>query len=306
VFLAFLPAMGFFWYANTELRSLQMEAKEQDLVRRADVAAAEYRSLLNQSRAVLASLAESPEIQAARVPACAEQMERVLRHADDYTTLSIVGMDGYLSCGALTPEAPLYLGDRTYFTRATSRKQFSVGDFALGRITGKPGVGLALPILDGDEVRSVVGATLDLGYLGPSPSEGPLPPGHTFTILDRNRRVMVRLPLTGDFTLADSAGSVAGPDFPALPEGSESVVVAGVDLDGVDRLFAVAALRGPSGDVQGFLAFGRTQATLLAEVDEIVDVEFRLLTVGGVALLVLAWALGHFWMARCPPGAEGA
>jgi hypothetical protein len=268
------------------------------------VAAARYASLLDQSEAVLASLAESPEIQDAQMPECAEQMERVLLHADQYTTISIVGPDGYLACGALNPENPLYLGDRTYFTLATSLGRFSVGDFTLGRITGKPVVGFAFPMMEGGQVQNVVSSSLDLNTLGPGPDQGALPEGHTFTVLGRNRQVMVRLPRTGDFTQADSVGAMAGADFPQLPEGPDPVIVTATDLDGIERLFAVAALRDPSGDAQGFVAFGRNQAPLLDEVDAIVSFELRYLAIGGLGLLILAWVLGHFWLVRCPEAEE--
>ena len=75
-------------------------------------------------------------------------------------------------------------------------------------------------------------------------------------------------------------------------------------MDGIERLFAVAPLASPTGDVAGFLAFGRTRVTLMEEVDEIVSLQLRFLAVGGIVLLALAWALGHFWLARCPPDSE--
>jgi hypothetical protein len=113
--------------------------------------------------------------------------------------------------------------------------------------------------------------------------------------------MLVRLPHTGDFTLADSVGAIAEPTFPAPPDGDEPVVVAGIDFDGIERLFAVVGLRGTPGDSEGYLAIGRTRVTLMEEVDQIVDLQLRLLAIGGVVLLALAWALGHFWLARCPP-----
>jgi hypothetical protein len=113
--------------------------------------------------------------------------------------------------------------------------------------------------------------------------------------------MLVRLPHTGDFTLADSVGAIADPDFPDPPEGDEPVVVAGIDFDGIERLFAVAGLSGAMGTQEGYLAIGRTRVTLMEEVDRIVELQLRLLAIGGVLLLALAWALGHFWLARCPP-----
>jgi hypothetical protein len=301
VFLAFIPAIGFFWYANRELRSLQMEAKEQELAQRAEVAAAEYRSIMSQSEAFLAALAEFPEVRDVRFPTCTDYLGRVLRHTAQFTTISVIGMDGYMACGGLTPENLLYLGDRAYFVRTTTRKLFSVGEFSLGRITGKPVVGVAHPLLDGEEVTGVFAASIDLNVLAHSHGEGTLPEGYTFTVLDRNRRVLVRRPVTGDFTLADSVGAVAEESFPSLPESSRPVLEAGIDLDGMERLFAVAALRGPAGAIEGYVTIGRTRLTLMEEVDDLVGVQLRILAVMGLVLLVLAWVLGHLWLVRGPP-----
>ena len=300
VFVAFVPTLGFFWYANGKLRDLQTESKEQELVQRALAVATEYRLLLDGSRTQLATLAEFPQVRSGRSPDCTEYLQRVIRHSDVYTTFSLIGMDGYLACGAVTPEGELYLGDRAYFIKAFSLGTFSVGNFALGRLTGRPVLGVAQPILEDEKVAWVLGASLDLGILGERASRTPLPEGYTLTVLDLERRVMVRLPTTGDFTLADSVGSLAELDFPSLPQGTEPVTVSGVDLDGLVRLFAVAPLRTTGGDTQGYLAVGRTQATLMEEVDAIVDFELRMLAAGALVLLVLAWALGHFWVARYP------
>lgn len=304
VFLAFLPALGIFWYANRELRDLQLEAKEQDLFQRASDAAAEYQSLIDKGRSLLGALSEFEVIRTSRFPSCTEHLGRVMEHASSFTTISVVGMDGYLACGNLTPETPLYLGDRAYFVRATSRERFSVGDFTLGRITGKPVVGLALPLPGGEGRGGVVAASLDLNALARGPWSGNLPEGFTFSVLDQSRRVLVRFPHTGNFTLADSVGAIADASFPGLPEGSGTEVRWGTDLDGVERLFAVASLRSPSGESEGYVAIGRARMTLLEEVDQIVGLQLRFLAVGGILLLVAAWVLGHFWLARRTQGDE--
>jgi hypothetical protein len=304
VFVAFLPAMGIFWYANRQLRHLQLQAKEQELALRAEVVAAEYRSMIRQSQTFLAALGEFSQIRSARFPACTEHLERILPHAPHFTTISLIGMDGYLACGSLTPETALYLGDRAYFIRASSREAFAVGEFAVGRITGKSVVGVAHPIVEEGQVRAVLAASLDLDALGRRSGERALPHGFTFTVLDHNRKVLVRLPRVGGFTLADSVGAIANEGFPEPPEGSRAVVVPGTDLDGMDRLFAVAQLRGPGRGVEGYVAVGRTRMNLLDDVDEVVGSQLRFLALGGALLLVVAWILGHFWLARRPPSQE--
>lgn len=298
VLLAFIPAIGFFWYTSSELRELHLEAQEQELARRAQTLMREYRTLLEQNRTFLATLAEFPDIRDGRFPECNRYLERATQHMEGLTTISLIGMDGYLSCGSVIPSEGLYLGDRLYFLRASSRQDFSLGEFTLGRISGMPVVGVAIPIMEDGQVAAVLGSSVNLNSLADEISSSPLPEGYTLTILDRDGRVMVRLPRTGDFTLADSVGAIAGPDFPTLPEGRIPVLVEGEDLDGMPRLFAVAPLMGPVGEPQGYLAFGRTRATLMDEVDAMVDRELRFLAGGALALLALAWVLGHFWVAR--------
>lgn len=306
VVLAFIPALGFFWHANRELRSLQLQSKEQELVQRAEVTAAEYSRIVQEGQIFLAALAEFPEIRDAQGPTCTRRLQSIIEHTPHYTTITFIGMDGYMRCGALTAGGELFLGDRAYFVRATNLNRFSVGEYSLGRITGRPVVGLALPISSDGEMRGVLASSLDLENLAETTRGTALPEDHTFTVLDRNQRVLVRRPTTGDFTLADSVGAVAGEGFPGLPDGRTASIVSGIDLDGVERLFAVAGLRGAAGQAQGYVAIGRTRATLMDEVDKVVGTQLRFLATMAILLLALAWVLGHFWLVRGSAAASDA
>lgn len=301
VVLAFLPAVVLYLYANSTLRSHERSSQEQELLRFAHVAGVEYQRLLDQSRELLSSLIEFPEIRDGERPACGQRLTSVLRHTPQYTTLSLIGRDGYLECGSLTLDGGLYLGDRAYYLLATTNGRFSVGDYALGRITGKPTVGVGLPIQEGTgrQVSRVLAASLDLSTLGSNASRIRLPDQASFTVIDRKRNVLVREP-AGKHPLGyDTVGAEAPETFPELPPGtSDPFLVMGTDLDGVDRLFAVSPLSSGGTTAEGYLLVGREEAMLLAEADAVASRELQFLGIAGVFLLLLTWLFGHFGLVR--------
>jgi len=298
VVIAFLPALAIYLYANRELRQLQLELHEQDLLHQARLTQVEYERMIEDSRAVLGSLAQFEEIRTGVQPACSRVLAEVLLHAPHYTTLTVIGQDGNLACGSIPVDAALYLGDRAYFVNATTFSRFSVGNFAVGRITGKAVLGMAFPIVQGTQSGGVLATAVDLDHLARHVSESHLPPGATFTILDRNEKVMVRVPSPRDPTGADSIGALAPDGFPGVPDRFDPYVLEGTGLDGFPRLFAVVALRGGGPRPEGYLVIGRDRTTLMTEVDEVVQGELHFLAATAVVLLILAWVVGHYSIVR--------
>ena len=83
---------------------------------------------MSQSQALISPLAEFPEIRSARSPVCTEYLERILQRTDQFSTISVIGMDGYTACGAITPQNLLYLKNQAApLVRSTERKIFSGG-----------------------------------------------------------------------------------------------------------------------------------------------------------------------------------
>jgi signal transduction histidine kinase len=77
-------------------------------------------------------------------------------------------MDGYLVASAMEYDGPLFLGDRPYFRRAIESNSFSVGDYQIGRVTGKPSLNCAFPVQDAKgRLSRVVYAAFDLSFFSP-------------------------------------------------------------------------------------------------------------------------------------------
>ena len=298
VLLAFLPALALFFWSSIQLDALRSQIMDEQLARSAQVATVEYARILAESESLLGALSQVPEIRAASNPACDAILANALRVTPQYTTMSRIGPDGYLSCGSLTPEQGLYLGDRAYFTLATTLEQFSVGDYALGRITGRPGVGVALPVEVDGSTRGVLAASIDLSQLADNALSVELVEGTSFTVLDRNGQVMVRQPIAPDPAIADTVGVMRPEGFPTMPEDRGVLLSDGVDLDGLPRRFAVSTLRGVDGSPRGYLVIGADRDALSREMAEMARQEQWILLIGAIGIAALAWIWGHYFLVR--------
>lgn len=289
VILAFLPAVALFAYANIQLRALMLDAREREVARAAEVSAADYRRLVDETRALLFALSQIDEVRMHQNPACDRLLSRVLEGSPRLTALAVVAMDGYRVCGAQSLESPLYLGDRSYVVRAMGTKRFAMGDYQIGRITGKPTVGVALPVLGDDgEIESILGTTLDLNFLAEHATSAELPEGSTYTVVDRSGTVLVRYPER------ELMGEKPDEQFPRVTEATETpAVVEGNDLDGVHRHFAVTPLLGEGSEPEGYLAVGLSEAATSTEVDNIFRTHIGLLGFAAILLLLIAWGYGH-------------
>ncbi|MEQ9400264.1 MAG: hypothetical protein RJQ04_13965 [Longimicrobiales bacterium] len=301
VFLAFLPAVVLYAVSSATLQERERSRQEQELRQLAAITAVEYQRLIDDSRQLLASLGEFPEIRDAG-PECGRRLSSILRHTPQYTTLSLIGSDGYLACGSLMPDGSLYLGDRAYYLLATTNGQFSVGEYAIGRITGKPTVGVAFPIAEGTlrQIQTVLAASIDLSDLGQL-SVDALPAYSTLTVVDRAGNVLVRSPAGRHPLGHDTVGARVTEGFPEVAgiASDDPVFVSGTDLDGVERLFAVAPLRESANRAPGaHILVGKEQYMMLSEVEAVARRDLQLLGAGGLVVLLLAWAFGHYGLVR--------
>ena len=74
-----------------------------------------------------------------------------------------------LAASALSMTNTVNLADRSYFQRALSSRAFSIGDYQVGRISGKPSFDLGYPVFaPSGRIQAVVFAALDLDWVNRS------------------------------------------------------------------------------------------------------------------------------------------
>ncbi len=266
VFIAVLPALGLILYeAATDRASATRDAQAQAL-RAARVASQDYTRLVSDAERLLTVLARVAGIRAGDKASCSVLLAGMLHQDARYINFGVIDKQGLLLCSALPMAAGLNLADRAYFQRAVKTRRFAVGDFQIGRITGRASVNLAYPVLDiAGDLEAVVFSALDIGRFHATVADATLPEHATITVLDSRGTILARYPDTENWvgTLAPEANII-----PTMLASQTDGIIEMKDGKGDARLFAYAPLKIGSGSSGVYVDVGISKKLVLADANK--------------------------------------
>ena len=299
VLLAILPALGLVLYSGLEQRKLARQESEANARRIVKLAAAAQKQHVEASRQILATLAQLPQVRPERAEECRALFTNLLQLHPVYANIGALDAAGNVFASAVPPTTPhLHLGDRSYFKRAKETGRFAVGDYQIGRITGRPTLNMAHPLRDNGRFLGIVFAALDLKWLNQMAARADLPDGATLTLVDRTGTILVR------YQNPDPGRNWVGltvTNNPAvmkfLATGSE---VAGVSrgLDGMKRLYASTALSRTGGLPDAHVFVGIPVSAAYAAANRMMRQNFIFLGIVSLLALAAAWSGGDFFVLR--------
>jgi signal transduction histidine kinase/ActR/RegA family two-component response regulator/HAMP domain-containing protein len=188
------------------------------------------------SALVLTTISADPAVQDRNPAVCQRLLEKFVAAAPRYGFAALIAPDGHMVCGSGTGEPGINAWDRPYFQRAMETGAFSVGDYAIGRGTGKPSLHFAQPVRDANgAITGVVMASLSLAWLQTQLEGFALPEGTIAAIADRNGIVLARTPYE-----AGRIGQPLRPETRLVLQGSAIGITHITDRQGRDRLMAYA------------------------------------------------------------------
>lgn len=290
VLLAVLPVLGLLLYSGYEqLQTARRQAVEEArrLVR---LAANTQRQHIESSRQLLATLSQLNEVHPERAEECSKLFASLLRVHKVYANIGAIDTNGY-SFASAVPAPRLFLGDRSYYTRARDTGKFALGEFQKGRITEKYTLNMAYPLRDRKthQPLGVLYAALDLGWLNQFANREELQEGTTLTVIDREGTILLRYqqPDLGKSYIGHSMSN--HPSFMRLLKAGGEFSGESSGLDGVRRLYSSSAISRTAGLPDAFVfvgipvqaAYGAAQRMLFQNVV--------------VLLIVAALALGAAW-----------
>jgi PAS domain S-box-containing protein len=289
VLIAALPASLLVLRAGLKGRELAKRLAEERALGVARLAASQQEHLIEGARQLLTAMAQLPVIRNGTEEKRSALLAWMMKGLPDYANLGMVDMDGSNIASAVPKPGEINVADLKYYQRCLATQDFAVGDFQVGKITGRACLNVAYPVRDdAEKMTGMVFAALSLDWLNRVAAGAKLPPNSTVTIYDPEGKVLARQP--------DSAGWV-GKTVPASIE--RSVIFSARDvtkvmagIDGVVRLHAIVPMLETKAGIPAHVSVGFPIGDVYAEAARELTRNLLLLAVATSVALCLSWLVG--------------
>ncbi len=294
VLLGVLPPSGVVLYEVWDHYRLAAAQVQQEALRTTAAASSRLAQAIEGAHQLLTGLAALPEVRKRDPAACSALFADLLRRYTTYTNLGAVRPNGDVFCSAVPLARPVNVGDRAYFRGAIDRRAFAVGEYEIGRITGKAAVYVAHPVArPPGPVEAVVYAALDLTWVNDTLASMRGTPGSTVTLVDRHGIVLGRHP--------DPEKWLAKPAPEARVVRAALHLRSGVaedhGADGIRRLFGFAPLgHAPEEDL--FVIVGVPTEEAYAEANRLLVGSLAGLGIMAALAFIATWAFSGRFVLR--------
>lgn len=266
----------------------------QTLAFTASQVASTQEGMAEATRQMLIATAKGPTLVRADPQTCHGYLKALNDELVPYTTIGLIGADGYVLCHSLEKAPGDFVGDRHYFKEALARGSFAASGYLVGRVSGKPVFTFAWPVKDQlGAIQAIVFASLRLSELSRALTEVALPQRSQLMIMDRN-----------GVLLADNSGSSAAIGKPvanalllSAAQADGRGVFESADAAGVQKIYALAAT-GPRTDSAFVVAVSRDKGDITAPAREQRAWELMALLLMTALGCGLAWLMGSRMMVQ--------
>lgn len=286
VLLASIPAMLLTVNHSIEDRSAATTRIKAETVQLTQLTVANQEQWVESARQLLIALGNLHSVRNRNSTECSEFMAQIKKNYPLYANLFADTPDGDQFCSAVPMKQEINAAQRAWFKRAVSSRDFSIGDYQIGPVSGLPVIVAAYPVYDENgSLQAVVSASIDLAWLNEQSAKTQLSPGATFRIIDQKGTILVRNP---------DPQMWVGQSFPEadiikkqLNQHEGTIETEGVD--GVRRFFAFAPVHSGNVETGLFVSNGIPASIAVTEINQILVRDLTGLSIPIFLMLVIAW-----------------
>lgn len=294
VLIAILPISGlniYRSYANLLEHHKQAKRELQNLVQ---LLSAEQQQWITNAKLVITTLIHIPDIRPNQAEQCHELLVGILAINPSFSNIGVADRQGNVYCSTISQAGTINIADRDYFRQAIENKNFSVSGYQTGRITLKPGINIAYPLIQGDEIIGVVYVVLNLNWLAQTSTQLNIPTGSSLTIIDKNGIVLLRIPSNDNWI-----GKTAPENsiFSSILGSKDIGISEGTGLDGIKREYAYSPLI-ENGNLFAYIILGVPTSELYDEAIQEQQVNLLILAILIVAIFFIALQGGEYLITK--------
>lgn len=196
VAVAAIPAYTLLGYTALELKDRAGKEALQDATQLTRTVAYEQDRVFRDAREFSEILSRIPAIaDPVQHRLCGQFLAEVHKTMPRYGNFGVATPDGNIFCSAVQLSAPVNITDRAYFRRAIESKRFAIGEYLIGRVTGKPSITVGYPLFDiQQKPLGVVFVAIDLAWLNEALRQTQLPAGSSVRVIDGNGTILAAYP----------------------------------------------------------------------------------------------------------------
>lgn len=285
--VALVPVFGLFAWEAASKKADVLRLARSTLQSQALLAAAGQLPQVEAIRQLLGDLASAPAIKDRLPGPCNEYLRNLKAANPQYTDLGVLGSDGTVVCHSDAALLGNFAGERPFFKRVMQSGQFSIGEYGVGRSSGKAGVGFAAPVHDATgALIAVAFAALDVRAFGSSLSQVTVAEGGSILMTDRRGVILAVSPETAG-VVGSPAADAAVKAFIQTPRMD---VEEAADAAGQQRVYAFAPVGGGARGAL-FVVVSRPREMISAGPARELAIELAVLLAAALFGLACAWAI---------------
>jgi len=297
VLFAVIPALGAIAYTASEQRRIAVVRIQSNVLQLAEFIAHEEEQILQGARQILIALAKFIQKDDSQPSECNAICADLLKQFQRYANLGAVKPGGEVFCSAVPFNQPPNAADQVWFRRAIETGDFAVGDYHVGRITGKPVLVLSNPAKNAaGETVAVVFAALDLQWLNRHKFdiEDQLPDDFTITQIDENGVVLSHQPESNQLPEQTMPRSSLFEEILSQKKG----VIRATNAKGKPFIYAFAPVHSSLRKRQIYVILGLSENYTFADSNRILGRNLTLLGIVALVSMLAAWFGGDLFILR--------
>jgi two-component sensor histidine kinase len=284
---ALIPSFAIIAFTQYQINQSRQLEVEQLAVRSALQGAFELDRIISAVKILIATVSHVPDVQDLNDGGCGSYLASLQADLPNLTALAVLDTTGRLRCGFPAQHLPNEsFAERPYFRDALQTRDPVIGEYTIGKISGRPVLPIALAIRDhAGTANGVIVASLDLSWLGEVLQQRGVPPGGSLTVADRNGVIIARQPLSDRFV----GTKIPSPYLRLLTaphHGWEELV----SQDGTRRILGYVPLTEPP--VGLYISAGLSTEVSYQAVNLAARVGVALVLAGALATLLATWTTG--------------